>query len=130
MTRNFLYGILAILSCSLLVEAASGEVKPGKIYRVGGEVKAPRAILQPQPVVDDSSETSKGPVDDVGSTILSIVVATDGSVSKAKVLRGLRRDLDAKALEAVKQWRFEPGTKKGVPVPVELDVQVEFHLYK
>jgi len=57
-------------------------------------------------------------------------MGTDGSVWKAKVLRGLRPDLDAKAVEAVKQWSFEPATKKRVPVPVELDVQVDFHLYK
>src|ERR1700731_4003895 len=112
MTRNCLYGVFAILSCSLLVaQTEPGSAKPAKrdkIYHIGGDVKAPQAISEPQPVFDSSSETAKGTarkVNDVGSTILSIVVATDGSVSKAKVLRGLRPDLDAKAVETRKRWR-------------------------
>ena len=136
MMKSAVFGVVAILSCSLVAQSLPDSAKPaqpGKIYHVGGDVKAPRAISSPRPIVDNTSEKSTGTakkVNDVGSTILSIVVGTDGSVWKAKVLRGLRPDLDAKAVEAVKQWRFEPATKKGVPVPVELDVQVDFHLYK
>jgi TonB family protein len=37
--------------------------------------------------------------------------------------------LDEKAIEAVKQWRFEPGTKDGQPVPVEVSMEVSFRLY-
>jgi TonB family protein len=37
--------------------------------------------------------------------------------------------LDEKALEAVKQWRFEPAKKDNQPVAVQLSVEVNFHLY-
>jgi TonB family protein len=37
--------------------------------------------------------------------------------------------LDEKAIEAVKNWRFEPAMKDGHPVPVQIAVEVDFHLY-
>jgi TonB family protein len=36
--------------------------------------------------------------------------------------------LDEKAVEAVQKWKFEPATKDGKPVPVELAIEVDFHL--
>lgn len=134
-----MFGALAILCCSLLAVQAAPEspkaAKPGKIYHVGGDVKAPRAISSPQPVLDDNKkkieEESPGKkVVDSGSAILSIVVGEDGSVRNVKVFRSLNKDLDAKAIDLVKKWKFEPGTKKGIPVAVELAVEVDFHLYK
>jgi Gram-negative bacterial TonB protein C-terminal len=29
----------------------------------------------------------------------------------------------------VRQWRFQPATKDGQPVPVEITAEVSFHLY-
>jgi TonB family protein len=37
--------------------------------------------------------------------------------------------LDEKALEAVRTWRFEPARKDGVPVAVQISVEVNFRLY-
>jgi TonB family protein len=37
--------------------------------------------------------------------------------------------LDERALEAVKLWRFEPSRKDGQPVPVQINVEVNFRLY-
>jgi outer membrane biosynthesis protein TonB len=37
--------------------------------------------------------------------------------------------LDEKAIEAVAKWRFRPGMKRGVPVPVYANVEVNFRLY-
>jgi protein TonB len=58
------------------------------------------------------------------------VVDEDGSVRTVKVLKSLNRVLDGKAIGAVKQWRFDPATKNGTPVAVEMAVEVTFHLYK
>jgi TonB family protein len=37
--------------------------------------------------------------------------------------------LDQKAIEAVQQWRFQPATKDGRPVAVQISVEVSFKLY-
>ena len=45
------------------------------------------------------------------------------------MVRGLGFGLDAKAMEAVKQWRFDPALKEGKPVNVQISVEVDFRLY-
>jgi TonB family protein len=45
------------------------------------------------------------------------------------VQRALGMGLDEKAVEAVRQWRFEPAKKDGHPVPVMINVEVNFRLY-
>ena len=105
--------------------------KPAKVYHVGGDVKAPRNISDPEPVADDSEDKNSGKKRvDPGTTVLSVVVGEDGSVRKVKVFKSLNRVLDGKAIDAVRQWKFEPATKNGSPVAVEMAVEVTFHLYK
>ena len=36
--------------------------------------------------------------------------------------------LDLKAIEAARQWRFFPGTRQGEPVPVFVNIELEFNL--
>jgi TonB family protein len=58
------------------------------------------------------------------------MVEPDGTPSNIRVARKLGMGLDEKAIEAVKQWRFQPSIKDGQPArygPVEVDV--DFHLY-
>ncbi len=135
--KTAVVGTLVILGCSLLAGQADPDspkpAKPGKIYHVGGDVKPPRAISSPQPVPDDNKEKiGNGAAKKVvkeGVSVLSIVIGEDGSVRSVRVLKSLDRDLDGKAIEAVKRWKFEPATKRGVPVAVEMAVQINFHLY-
>ncbi len=124
---------LLILLASVLLSAQSTETSPaiaGKIYHVGGDVKAPRSISSPAPDQEGMKQQGAGKQTvDRGSVILSLVVADDGSVRSVKVLRGLDKNLDAVAVETVTKWKFTPGTKKGLPVAVQMAVHVDFHLY-
>jgi TonB family protein len=45
------------------------------------------------------------------------------------VVRSLDIALDQKAIEAAQQWRFSPARMNGLPVPVQIDVEINFHLY-
>jgi protein TonB len=37
--------------------------------------------------------------------------------------------LDEKAVEAVRQYKFKPAREAGTPVPVELNVEVNFQIF-
>jgi protein TonB len=60
-----------------------------------------------------------------GIVILEVTVDVDGAVKDTRVLRGIPM-LDAAALEAVRQWRYEPTIIGSKPVPVIMTVSVVF----
>lgn len=65
-----------------------------------------------------------------GSVILEIIIETDGTVNDhVKVLRGLDcKGMDEAAIEAVKQWLFEPIVFEGKPVTKYCTMTVKFSL--
>ena len=63
-----------------------------------------------------------------GSVVLSAIVRKDGSIEILKVLRGLGLGLDENAIEALKKWKFRPGTRSGQPVDVALNIEINFAL--
>ena len=63
-----------------------------------------------------------------GIVTLAFHVDEAGAVSAARVLRGLGSGLDQNALVALRQWRFRPGRRQGVPAAMDAEVDVEFNL--
>ena len=63
-----------------------------------------------------------------GEVVLEIVVRRDGSVGDIRILQGLGGGLNNQSMEAVRQWRFAPAQRHGVPVDVIVEVAVEFKL--
>jgi TonB family protein len=61
--------------------------------------------------------------------VLWLIVDSSGRPRDIRVVRGLGFGLDAKALEAVKQWKFQPALKDGKPVDVQISVNIDFRLY-
>ncbi len=97
----------------------------GGVFKVGGGVSAPRAIYAPDP--DYSEEARKAKYE--GTVVLWLVVGPDGRPRQMRVTRSLGMGLDEKALEAVREWKFEPALKDGRPVAVQISVEVNFRLY-
>jgi len=64
-----------------------------------------------------------------GVVVLALVVDPQGHARDIRVARSLGMGLDEKSIEAVRKWRFNPGTKDGVPVAVQVNVEVNFRLY-
>jgi TonB family protein len=98
---------------------------PGKIYRPGGEVSIPKLIYAATPSYSEAARKAKLE----GIVILKLVVDEDGNPQNVRVVRPLGMGLDEKAVEAVRRYRFNPALKDGVPVPVEINVEVNFRLY-
>jgi protein TonB len=107
------------------VGAGSGGGIGGGVYKVGGGISAPQAISAPDPDYTEEARRAKKQ----GTCVLWLIVDAAGRPRDIKVVRGLGLGLDAKALEAVRQWRFQPALKDGKPVDVQISVEVEFHLY-
>jgi TonB family protein len=95
----------------------------GTIHGIGGPTK-PRAIYTPIPEFSDQAR--KDHVQ--GTVVLKVTVDANGDVADVKVTKGLGSGLDEKAVEAVRTWKFKPGTEDGTPVRSEIDVEVSFHL--
>jgi TonB family protein len=97
----------------------------GGIYHVGGGVSAPKLVYGPDPEFSDEARKAKYQ----GVVVLTVTVGADGRVHDMHVARSLGMGLDEKAMEAVRNWRFEPSMSEGRPVTVEVNVEVNFHLY-
>jgi periplasmic protein TonB len=97
----------------------------GGIFHVGGGVSPPRPIYKPDPEFSEEARKAKYQ----GVCTLQMVVGVDGRPSQIKVLGSLGMGLDEKAIEAVRNWKFEPGMKEGHPVATIIAVEVDFHLY-
>lgn len=101
-----------------------------KLYQPNSDnVTPPSSIHTPAPEQKATGATSTGTDEKVveGVVILNIVVDREGKVSKVKVVRSLTPDMDRKAVERVKTWKFYPSRKDGMPVAVEMNIEVAFH---
>jgi len=63
-----------------------------------------------------------------GRVIVQAVIARDGTVEDAEIVSSSNLLFDEAALEAVRQWRYEPALLSGRPVRVTFRVHVEFVL--
>jgi protein TonB len=64
-----------------------------------------------------------------GTVILRVDVDAQGKVSNVEVARRSNSvELDREALNAVRDWTFEPAIRGGNPVPSTVEVPVEFKL--
>jgi TonB family protein len=96
----------------------------GGPFRPGAGIEPPRLVREVKAVYTEDARR-RGLTGDV---LLEIVVRRDGSVGDVTVLRGLGAGLEARAIEAVRQWRFTPARRLGAPVDVIVEVAVEFTL--
>jgi protein TonB len=90
---------------------------------VSGVERPPRLVRQTKPVYPQEAFRTR--VD--GEVLLEIVIDAYGKVAQARVLRSIPL-LDASAIEAVYEWRFEPALKHGRPVPALGRATVRFSL--
>jgi periplasmic protein TonB len=97
----------------------------GGVFRPGRGVTAPRVIYQTDPEFSEEARKAKYQ----GTCVLGLVVDSNGRPTNIRVLNALGMGLDEKAIESVRNWKFEPGQKDGHAVSVEIAVEVDFHLY-
>jgi TonB family protein len=104
-----------------IVGMATAPSPPDAPVRVGGPVRQPVKIKDVPAVLPDIARSARIQ----GVVILEVTIDAQGRVSNARVLRSIPL-LDQAALDAVRQWEYEPTLLNGVPVPVIMTVTVPF----
>jgi len=94
---------------------------PSSPLHVGEGVKAPRVLSKIQPVLPYAASASGIG----GDVILSVIVDNQGRVATARVVSG-PGILRSAALDAVRQWDYQPALQNGRPVAVQIFVTVNF----
>ena len=97
----------------------------GGVMHAGGGVSAPVLIYDPDPEFSDEARRAKYQ----GVCVVGLIVDAQGNPQQVHVVRPLGMGLDEKALEAVRQYKFKPAIYKGRPVPVEINIEVNFRIY-
>jgi protein TonB len=97
----------------------------GGLRHVGGGVSAPEVIFKVEPEFSEEARKAKF----MGVVTVNLIVDTAGRAQNVRVIRGVGMGLDQKALEAVRQYRFKPAMENGHPVPVQVNVEVQFQIF-
>lgn len=82
----------------------------------------PKAISRVEPVF--TGEAKAAGVS--GVCIVEATISETGDVTAVRVVKPMPYGLDKATVDAVKQWKFEPATLDGKPVPVLFNVTMNF----
>jgi periplasmic protein TonB len=91
--------------------------------RVGGQVQAAKLVRQPRPVYPPLAKQARIS----GHVILNAIIGKDGTIQNLTLASGHPLLVPA-AMEAVKQWVYQPTLLNGEPVEVVTQIDVNFTL--
>jgi len=91
--------------------------------RVGGNVQQAKLVRQPKPAYPPLAKQARIQ----GVVHLQAIISKDGTIQKLEVIGGHPLLVPA-ALEAVKQWVYQPTLLNGEPVEVITQIDVNFTL--
>ncbi len=119
----------AIFTCTVRfqLDGGAGKILPpakdGEPLKLTGDVKGPKLITLVHPVYPPVARQSGIE----GTVILEVTTDITGHVANAKILRSIPL-LDQAAVDAVKQWVFEPTVINGKPISLTFTTTVRFVL--
>jgi protein TonB len=103
-------------------EAAADGAGPDEIFSLPGLDQRPRALFQAAPLYpfDMRQKNVEGIV------YVLFVVDQEGRVVNPTVEKSTHRAFEKPAIDAVRQWKFEPAVRNGRPVKAHLRVPIRF----
>ena len=104
-------------------DSAPPQPAPATPVVVGGDVKPPQKRRHVNPVYPPIALAARVQ----GTVVLEAVIDAEGNVQNLAVRESIPL-LDAAAIEAVQQWKYEPTRLNGRAVAVVMLVRVEFRL--
>ena len=121
LSRRIALGFAVALLALTIVGPGAAQNGP---YKAGGDVTAPHAINKVNPAYPPDAKAAKIQ----GTVVLRVVISAAGTPDDITVEESVDPSLDAAAVEAVRQWTFAPGVRKGEPVAVEVTITINFQL--
>lgn len=101
-------------------QRALDELKPIQIAK--GD-KGPVLTYEVKPIYPPEAKATKAQ----GIVEMEAIVDTNGRVAAARVVKSIP-EFDQAALDAVKQWQFQPALLNGAPVSVICNMEMSFRL--
>jgi TonB family protein len=95
------------------------------IYYVGNGVLPPQVIYAPAPKFSPEARKAKYG----GIATVSLIVDAQGNPQNVHIINHLKMGLDEETLAVVAQYKFKPATLQGKPVPVAVNIEVNFKIY-
>ncbi|MBN1355817.1 protein kinase [bacterium] len=107
--------------------AAPGLPTPAVIgdgpFLAGGQgIDPPRIVSRTEPVVPRGAEEVSFPV----TVLVQAVILKTGQIGNVEIVNPVHPMLDRVAMETVKSWKFNRGTKYGRPADIIMILEVEF----
>lgn len=100
---------------------------PPRRIRVGGNVQATKLLYMAKPAYPEALQQQGIE----GTVLLEGVISVDGSLLSLRSLNSLvHPELTKAAMDAVKQWRYQPTLLNGKPVEVVTTITVNYRLEK
>ena len=92
-----------------------------KAIRVGGQIRPPIKTKEVAPVYPAIAQSARVQ----GDVVIEATIDQEGKVADARVVKSVPL-LDQAALDAVRQWEYQPSLLNGVPTAVVITVTVKF----
>jgi TonB family protein len=89
-----------------------------------GDVNPPRIAKSVNPVYPEAARQARIS----GLVLLNVRVDKSGNIKDVMALKSVDESLSRAAIEAVKQWKYEPYIKDGKPVEIVFTVTINFQL--
>lgn len=89
-----------------------------------GDIKPPKLIKKVDPVYPEEARKERIS----GIVLLSVRADEEGRIEKIKIVKSPHELLSKAAVDAVKQWKYEPMFIKGKPMPIIFTVTMTFKL--
>jgi beta-lactamase regulating signal transducer with metallopeptidase domain len=94
-------------------------VSRADVVRVGGQIRVPRKLFHVAPIYPEGAGR--------GVVRIDAVIGADGYVQETKVTNDASPALAQAAVDAVRQWEFDPTLLNCAPIPVRMNVTVDFN---
>jgi TonB family protein len=122
--REWRFQPSAVVAACTLRFAMGKMPAPTSAYQIGGNISPPRVSIKVEPDYTEEARHARF----AGTVIVFVVVDSNGEPRNLRVIRPLGLGLDEKAIEAVSQWKFQPGLKDGEAVAVQATIEVNFRM--